>query len=191
MSEKLPSNHEHAIEHAESLKNHPETLQTTPENNLNEHAEKLESIRHGIEMQALSKEALGQTAEMNAPPPSPKLHITRQLKAQTYKNTIKNVQQSLPKMQANFSKFVHQQNIESISEVGAKTVARPSGIFAGSLFALIGSVIIIVVAKRIGFTITPIVFMALFLVGFLVGLMIELLFKTIKKITTKPHKRHY
>ncbi|MEI6237456.1 MAG: hypothetical protein WCP03_02540 [Candidatus Saccharibacteria bacterium] len=191
MSEKLPSNHEHAIGSTESLKNHSETLQSTPENNLNERTEKLGSIRHGIEKQALSKEALDQKVEMNTSPPTPQLHMTRQLKAQTYKNTIKNVQQTLPKMQANFSKFIHQQNIESISEVGAKTVARPSGIFAGSLFALIGSIIIIVVAKRIGFSVTPIVFISLFLVGFLAGLVIELLFKSIKKLAIKPHKRHY
>lgn len=191
MSEKAPNNQEHQTYHIEDLDSHPESRQNSPEKSINRHAEQLESIRRGIEKQALSKEHLDQTAEANPHNPDYQPHITRQIKAQTYKNTLKNIQARLPKMQANFSKFIHQPKIESISEVGAKTIARPSGIFSGSLIALIGSIVIIVIAKRIGFYVTPAVFAALFIFGFLIGLIIELLVKTIKRIVSKPQKYHY
>lgn len=83
---------------------------------------------------------------------------------------------------------MHQPAIERISEVGAKTVARPSGILGGALIALLGSGIAIYVARHVGFEIPNSIFAALFIVGFLIGISLELIVSLIKNLRPK-HRR--
>jgi hypothetical protein len=192
MSEKINfNNHERASNPNERVDQKPETNTNNPERNIHQHEKHIESIRHGIEKQALSVETINQSQEVANNQPAFHQHITKQIKAQTYKKTMSNVQKNLPKWQANFSRLIHQEKIESISEIGAKTIARPSGILAGSLIALMGGVLIVVVANRVGFSITPFVFIVLFIFGYLVGMVAELVFKFLKKINHKTHKSNY
>jgi hypothetical protein len=192
MSEKINfNNHEKASSPNEKVNHKPEIDTNNPEKNIHQHEKHIESIRHGIEKQALSVETINQNQEAANDQPVYHQHITKQIKAQTYKITLSNVQKNLPKWQASFSKIIHQEKIESISEIGAKTIARPSGILTGSLIALMGGVLIVLVANRVGFSITPFVFIVLFAFGYLLGIVLELVFKSLKKINHKTHKSNY
>ena len=81
------------------------------------------------------------------------------------------------------SKFIHQKIIESVSEVGAKTIARPSGIIGGGLLALVGSLLVLVVARKVGFEVPYSLFAVLFIIGFVLGLIVEFTRNIFKKIT--------
>ena len=83
------------------------------------------------------------------------------------------------------SKFIHQKIIESVSEVGAKTIARPSGIIGGGLLALVGSLLVLVVARKVGFEVPYSLFAVLFIIGFVLGLIVEFTRNIFKKITKK------
>jgi hypothetical protein len=153
----------------------------------NNQVEHLESARKTIEKQAVSGESLDINHEA-IEPQQPHHYVTKQIKSETYKSTLKQVQKHLSPTEVWFSKFIHQPKIESISEIGAKIIARPTAIISGGLFALITSIIIIAVARHIGFTITPIIFIVLFAGGYILGVVLELFFSMfIRMIKRKPN----
>lgn len=96
------------------------------------------------------------------------------LKTTAYERTLLNVQQRLPKPARVFSKIAHNKTVETISNVGAKTVARPSGLLGGSTLAFVGSLVLLYYSKHYGFTYNYAFFFMLFVGGFAVGAIIEL-----------------
>lgn len=192
---------EHAKQNHEVLQNRPETRAEqlepktgTHEKSQNEvhheHAEHIEHIRANIEHEAAKAEiAKEQLESSNEQQPEHHHYATKKIKSDQYKKTLANVRQELPKNQQKFSSFVHQPVIERVSEVGAKTLARPSGILGGALFALIGSLVITYIARHIGFEVPNTIFAALFLFGFLFGLFIEVLVAFANRFRPKHRKQ--
>lgn len=190
MSEQHPRDYEQLItpeqdhDRQEALASHHEQL----EKSHNAYAEKIETIRDAIEHEAVSHEHEPVKLEHeHHDEHRPHHYLTKRIKSQQYKKTVAEVQKSLSPSQQRFSKFVHQPAIEKVSEVGAKTIARPSGILGGALFALIGSSLVLYVARHIGFEVPNTIFIVLFIFGFIAGLLIELTLYTIRK--TKTNKQ--
>ncbi len=103
------------------------------------------------------------------------------LKKESYANLLKQARTHLPAASRQFSKVIHQKNIETISNVGAQTVARPSGLLGGGIGALIGSITLLYTSKHYGFKYNYAFFLVTFLVGFLVGLALEAMIKLLRK----------
>jgi hypothetical protein len=83
-------------------------------------------------------------------------------------------------MERGLSKLIHQPAVRAVSEVGAKTVSRPSGLLGGGLLAFLGSSTYLFMTKYIGFRYNYLVFLLLFVGGFVLGLVLELLVRLVR-----------
>lgn len=180
---------------SEHLKNH-EVHEASHDNEhaAHEHAKKHEVDHAGLEKQQKdTAEASRQTAEKEATPSrllavekeEPKMAMDfashQAIKKDSYKNLLNRAQQSLPATSKILSKVIHQKNIEAISNVGAQTVARPSGLLGGGIGALLGAITLLYASKHYGFSYNYAFFLVTFLAGFAAGLAIELVLKLIKR----------
>lgn len=109
------------------------------------------------------------------PPPN------AQLKAQTLHLTLKETRKKLSGSQKVLSKVIHQPQVDTISNVTGKTIARPSGMLFGGLFALIGSALYLYASYHYHFTYKYIAFSIFFVGGFIIGLIIEFITKLTRK----------
>jgi hypothetical protein len=189
MSEKLNRSHEqqpvHETTHSHELAN--DKLEAAKRAR-HEHAEALDEIRHNIDKQAIETEKT--RAETVEDEPTEHQHVTKELKAIRYKETMRYVRRHLTKRERKFSNFVHTPTVEKISEVGAKTVARPSGLLGGGLVALVGSITVLYIARQYGFEVPNSLFMALFIVGFVVGLVGEFIITGFSLRRGNRYKKH-
>lgn len=103
------------------------------------------------------------------------------LKQQSYKQTLTRIRQRLNGPEKAFSKFSHNKTVDRVSEGLAKTAARPSGILGGGIAALVGSTVVLYMAKKYGFEYNFSLFFLLLAGGFIVGILIELLAKLVAK----------
>lgn len=172
---------EHIPHHPErNLENKADKLEAQ-ENNTKKNAEitdadslNIENIRNQIENKAVSRD---ETSIDRPTTVRTTEHITKDIKNQSYAKTLKKIRTHLPKSLRAFSSTVHQPSIEKISNIGAQTIARSSGIMGGSIAALVGSVSLLFFSKQYGFTYNYFVLFILFGIGFMIGLSIELLTK--------------
>jgi preprotein translocase subunit SecF len=113
--------------------------------------------------------------DVELPPPN------KTLKAQALNQTLKQTRQKMSKPQKAFSKVIHQPQVDAISNITGKTIARPSGLFFGGFFALIGSVLYLFLSHHYHFTYKYIAFSLFFIGGFIIGLIVEFLGKMFKR----------
>jgi hypothetical protein len=178
MSEHL-RHHEHkeAPRHAEK----PEVHYGAEREHHAEKHETPEALPNVHELQEQAKAEARHAAEVSskteshAPEPEPVIGTQRQLKANAYRRTLQKVRTHLKPREKALSKFIHQPGIETLSEAGAKTAARPSGLLGGGLAALIGSGTLLYMSKHYGFRYNFFVFVLFFVGGFAAGVIIELL----------------
>lgn len=185
MSEKLnlhspEGSTKHETEHSNSehekqlLKEHHEKAKKSHEVS----KDTIESIKHSIENEAIDKshyqvgeKETKQTHDYTA---------SKHLKKQAYKQTLKQVQKNLSKPEKTFSKVIHNKTIEKVSDVGSKTVARPSGLLFGGIFAFISSLLVLLISKHSGFTYNYLLFVLVFVGGYFLGLIFELFYRFLK-----------
>ncbi|HSX46783.1 MAG TPA: hypothetical protein VLF87_02225 [Patescibacteria group bacterium] len=101
--------------------------------------------------------------------------LQHDLKATAYRRTLKSVQKKLPAPVRSFSKVVHSNMVDKASVIGAQTIARPSGILGGSLFALLGSGVLFYYSRHYGFRYNYLLAFILFIGGYALGSALELL----------------
>jgi len=178
MSEQAPKNeHLKQPESAEYKAQHEQF-----EQNIRDKAEQAKSEHTAESLKALS-ETVNQHAEASqniktdqlkdkAPDVVPGMQ--QLLKSAAYDQTLRRIQQKLPKTAQAFSKIAHNKTVDAASDIGANTIARPSGILGGSLCALLGSLILLYYSRHYGFRYNYGFFVVLFVGGFLVGLLAEL-----------------
>ncbi len=177
----------------------PERRQTSPEHNhgkeqqklkeLKERAEnaseisqdQLSSIKQSIEKTALSGKEYTVGEKEHRPAQTSAYPNTKELKQQAYRRTIKKAQSHLRGPEKSFSKAIHNPTVERVSDVAAKTIARPSGFLLGSICAFIASSIILYISKRSGFTYNYLLFVIVFAGGYVVGVIIELALRPFRK----------
>lgn len=185
MSEKLQNSGEY--KHSESLDLAAESRKNLEK--IHEKGEKSEEltskhIEHAkskVETQAISGKEYTVGEKESTSHSSTHSYNQKELKAESFNKTINHVRKKLPKSSRYFSKVIHNKKIESVSEVGAKTVARPSGILGGGIASFIGSALILYLAKHYGFEYNFFSFILLFIIGFFIGSSVEILYKSIKK----------
>ena len=161
------------LEHAEKQRTHAAERAKKERSELN-----LEKLRQAAKEEAASKEAHDHHKHDQADEPDTPIGTQRSIKAQAYRQTMRRIQSRLPKVSRAFSKIVHNKTVDAVSNVGAQTVARPSGLLGGSICAFIGSVVLLYSAKHYGFRYNYLVFFILFIGGFLLGSLLELLIWT-------------
>ncbi len=170
MSERLIPHHEqeHHNHEAESKRHQPEV---SVEHEKHKQHEQLEHAKHEIEHLAKSQEdtKVEDGKQRNEQP----LYVNHELKSIALQRTLSRVRRHLSAPDQLLSKVIHQPAIQSVSDAGAKTLARPSGILVGSFTALLGSSLSLYLAKHYGFRYNFTLTLALFIAGFAIGLVLE------------------
>lgn len=185
MSEKLPNSPEthKNIENSAETHDQKEKLKDLierGEKSKDDSIERAEKSRHDIEDEAVSgkEQSAGDSSDN---PASHSGYLDKNIRKQSYKKTLTKIQSHLPKTQRSFSKFVHQPGIERASEVGSKTIARPSGLLGAGFFTFIGTTVFYFVSRQYGYEYSFTTFLALIAAGFVAGLMLELILKPFRK----------
>jgi len=144
--------------------------------NLADRRREVESIRQSSPESAGLAEQLADDDQ-----PEAETYITKADKNRAYNLSLKRVQRQLGAPGRSFSRLIHNPAVERVSETLEKTIARPSAVLGGSLFATVGLAIMLYAARRNGFALSGSE-LALFLaIGWLVGLLSELLWRKILK----------
>jgi hypothetical protein len=185
MAERAPIRHEHEKAH-ESSKEQNEKLKETIEAGKqakHEAKDSLDEIRSSIEKEAAkAADKKQEQASNESKDKGPgRVVIDRNVKKKAYKKELHRIQTHLPKSQRTFSKFIHNNAVETVSEVGGKTVARPSGLLGGGIVAFLGTLGMVLVSRHYGFTYNFFVFVALLVGGFFLGLILELVIRGVLK----------
>lgn len=180
MSEKLHAPKHESVAHHDSVeraKQHLEELRTKAEKEAKEHGSKehVDAVTHKVEEEAISGEELmpaesTKDAHADAGP----AYVNRELKDMSFRRTMNNTRRQLKAPERVASKLIHQPVVEKVSEVAGKTVARPSGILGGGIFALVGSFLLLWITKKYGYEYNYLVFFMLFVCGFVLGMIAEL-----------------
>ena len=190
MSEKTYTHHSHEQEKSShELKDHNKEVlddlmekgrEATRQDAENK-AERLDEIRNEAHHEAReTDDILATHLEKEDPEPAQAL-VGRDLKEIKYKRTLQSVQRGLSTPEKTLSKVIHNPAVDAVSSAAEKTIARPSGLLAGSIFAFIGSSVYLYISKHYGYEYNFLLFALLFFGGFGLGLLIELVYKLIKK----------
>ncbi len=178
MSEKH-NNHEHGkqheqlVDHEHAANLHKHTKEKADKAAQEKAGENLAQIQELARTEAQESHTI--TKEQETPPDADSLlGMQQSLKNVSYARTLAKTRQKLPKVARSFSKIVHNDVIDSVSNVSAQTVARPSGILGGSISAFLGSVLILYYSKHYGFKYNYLLLFVLFIGGYLVGASLEL-----------------
>ena len=181
MSERL-SSHEQHEQHAEHHEHHeaPKRPEVQHDKLEKQQAEQLEASRQAAREHAEQGRLLGiEEEDKQSAHQRFASHIA--LKKDSYKNLLAQTRTHLSGPSRQFSKVIHQKNIEALSNVGAQTVARPSGLLGGGIGALLGSLTLLYYSKHYGFTYNYAFFFVTFAAGFAAGLLIEVLLRVVRR----------
>ncbi len=180
MSEKLKNHSEQRGETSKELKDRVEALQHKAESEAkkatHEHKDDIENIRSKVETEATSKHehARKQKTESEKKENDQPILVNKELKDVAYRRTLKRTQSKLAAPERAFSKVIHNPVVEAVSEVGSKTIARPSGVLLGGIFAFLGSFTFLWIVRHYGYEYNYLLFALFFIGGFFVGLGVEL-----------------
>lgn len=105
----------------------------------------------------------------------------KELKADAYNKSIKHVRRKLSTPDKVLSKVIHNKTVENVSELGSKTIARPSGFLGGGLVTLLGSAFLLYMTRHYGFQYNYLAFFILFVGGYFFGMIAELVIRLFMK----------
>lgn len=107
--------------------------------------------------------------------------MQRELKLDAYNKSMQKIRSDLKPLERSFSKVVHNKYVEPLSEIGAKTVGRPSGILGSGVVAFTGSGLVLYFAKHYGFRYNFTTFLLLMVCGFAAGVACELFLRLLRR----------
>jgi len=177
--EKLSNNNEKETTSAELS---PEKIEKL--NNNVEQAEKLsprdiEATQEKSRQEALEKAKSIENQKDNRPEKQLQSHrrsaINKKDLNKSYKNTVRQIQSEMKTPSRVFSKFIHNGFVEKASDIAGSTIARPNSMLYGSFFAFLLTLIVYVLAKNLGYTLSGSETIVAFLVGWLFGIIIDYL----------------
>ena len=93
----------------------------------------------------------------------------------SFKTTMNEVHAQLSAPSRAFSKLIHNQTIEKISDVAANTVARPNAILSGAVFAFVLTLGVYLVAKNLGYPLSGFETIGAFALGWTLGTLYDFL----------------
>lgn len=138
-----------------------------------EKAKRIESIRSEVETAEKQSEQ-AQLPSVESTEPAQPTFVSKDMKQAGQYRALRHVRSQLSIPNRALSRLVHQPAVRTVSEVGAKTVSRPSGLLGGGFFAFIGSLSYLFMASHVGFRYNYTVFLLFFVGGFVIGLVLEL-----------------
>lgn len=151
-----------SVEQAEQLS--PRDIEAMQEKSRQEALEKAQSIENNKDNRP---EKQSQKSRRSA--------INKKDLNKSYKNTIRQVQSEMKTPSRVFSKFIHNGFVEKASDIAGSTVARPNSMLYGSFFAFLLTLIVYVLAKNLGYTLSGSETIAAFIAGWLFGIIIDYL----------------
>jgi hypothetical protein len=146
--------------------------------------ERLQEARETINEQAEQSEHVLKPTNEAAPVARPH-YVSRELRSLTAARSLTSIRHSLNLPERALSRAIHAPVMRNVSQVGAKTVARPSGLLYGGLLAFLGTTAYVVIAKHIGWEYNYGVWATLFVGGFLLGLILEALSVLLRRVFRK------
>jgi hypothetical protein len=174
---------------AEQLSHSPETTRPTSEvraerpksAEYNEH-DKAEMIEHAQAAVAAESSKTEQPKTPHLPPEDDRPYlIDNAVKMHRLRKNLAHVQHKLRPGERQFSKVVHQPLVRRVSEVASTSVARPSGILGGGIFAFLGSSIYLYLARSADIRYNFTFFIGFFVGGFILGLLVEYLVSRLRR----------
>lgn len=156
-----------------------------------EAAEKAKAGRESLEdLQEQAEKAAKSRAEIAIEPVENRasdtvLPASKEFKANAYSQSLRRAQKQMSPIPRQFSKFIHKRGVEAVSNVGAATVARPSGLLFGGLFSVVSSLAILYICRHYGYEYNFFVGLAAFAGGFILGILIEGIYRLLKPKTHK------
>ena len=186
MSERLIHPHERSGEHHESketghehearlARQHEQARETK-----NEAAERLPQLQHEAQERAKSLNEVRVEREETTPE-VPRVAIDRSVKEAARRRVMRRVQRQLRPDERLLSKFTHNPVVDAASRAAEKTVARPSGLLGGSIFAFVGSSAYLWIARHYGYEYNYLLFLILVIGGFGLGMLAELLLHSVRR----------
>jgi hypothetical protein len=150
-----------------------------------QHKENIGEIRSAVENAAVASESAAKASESSSADTGGNQHHwwSPEFKITSYKQTLGRVRKHLSPAEKTLSKIVHQPLVEQVSEVGSKTIARPSGILVGSLFSFGLSTTAYILTKRYGYDLPNSIFGICFVGGFAIGIIGEFFYKTFRRVS--------
>ena len=109
--------------------------------------------------------------------------ITKDDKVRAYHYALRQAQSRLSRTSRRFSQIIHTPAVERTSEVLEKSLARPSAMLGGAIFACIGLAVMTFFARRYGFALSGTELILFVSSGWLLGLIVELVWKKLIKRT--------
>ena len=175
------SSHELEDHNKEALDALAEKGREARDQNEENKSEQLNELRNEANAEAEPAQDLLAEQLSRDEPAAPAGLVGRDLKQIKYKRTLQSVQKGLSNPEKTLSKLIHNPVIDAVSTAAEKTVARPSGLLTGSIFAFLGSSMFLYIAKHYGYEYNFLLFALFFFGGFALGLLIELVYKLIKR----------
>lgn len=186
-SNELPKDSSETLsEQKETLADNKEHLNSLIEKEQKNKHEKLEQARDDIEQHAISKEE-SVTTNQTEKQPEP-VYFTRADRERSFQATMHHVRSQLNKPERTLSKIIHQKQVEQISEVAGKTIARPSGILGATSIVAVGLTVVLLIARHTGFKLSGSEFWILLCLGYVVGLSFEFIRKPFSRSANKTNK---
>lgn len=111
------------------------------------------------------------------PRPKPK---TKQERETVYKTEMKQVQAQLSPTARTFSKVIHNNAVEKVSDVAERSVMRPSALIGGAVLGLILGAVVYFIARANNYLLGSLEIVALFLIGAAVGVVVELAIRRVR-----------
>lgn len=109
--------------------------------------------------------------------PKPKTKKERDV---VYKTEMKQVQSQLSPTARTFSKVIHNNAVEKVSDAAERTVMRPSALIGGAVLGLILGAIVYFIARANNYLLGSLEIVALFLIGAVVGVVVELAIRRVR-----------
>jgi hypothetical protein len=124
---------------------------------------------------AVSIEAGGAEKKHGAEPSAPTKRgpITKKQREDSFKTTMRDVQDQLPLPSRAFSKVIHNKTVEAVSDTVGTTIARPNAILTGAIFAFLTTTVLYYLAKNIGYRLSGFETIGAFALGWVVGILFD------------------
>lgn len=154
-------------------------LESKAKNATHEHKESIDKILNTIEREA---KKTGETSLKIQTPESHRKKInsvkaSQPIRGQTLQSNLKKIQKDLSIPERKFSNIIHKPAIETVSEAASKTLARPSGLLFGGIFALAGNLLTLALSRYYGYEYNYLIGVMSFAAGFFLGLIFELSYR--------------
>ncbi len=141
-----------------------------------ERQERLDEARHEALEQAHREK---ERSAVEIPPqnaPERRVRIaSRKERDVAFDRTMNDIRPHLSSPSRVFSQFIHNKTVENVSNFVGGTVARPTAILSGALFAFLLTSSVLIIARRFGYQLSGFESIAAFLFGWGLGLIYDFL----------------